>query len=36
MRIIIKKIENDTDVKLSVKQKIKMLLTILKDRIVRL
>ena len=36
MRIIIKKIENNTNVKLSVKQKIKMLLTILKDRIVRL
>ena len=36
MRIIIKKIENDIGIKLSVKQKIKMLLTILKDRIVRL
>ena len=35
MRIIIKKIENCTGDKLSVKQKIKMLLTILKDRIVR-
>ena len=35
MRIIIKKTENDTGVKLSVKQKIKMLFTILKDRIVR-
>ena len=35
MRIIIKKIENGTGVKVSVKQKIKMLLTILKDRIVR-
>ena len=36
MRIIIKKIENSTGIKLSVKQKIKMLLTILKDRIVKL
>ena len=35
MRIIIKKTENDTGVKLSVKQKIKMLLIILRDRIVR-
>ena len=35
MRIIIKKIENGTGIKLSVKQKIKMLLIILKDRIVR-
>lgn len=35
MRTIIKKVENCTGVKLSIKQKIKILLIILKDRIVR-
>ena len=35
MRIIIKKVENGTGLKLSIKQKFKILFTILRDRIVR-